>query len=400
MISRLLLLVLVLVLDAYAYQGLLTIFKDSDFAMPVAVLYWSFSALFVLTVLFSGLVPRSRWPRSLMLYTPPVFISAFLGKLLLSVFLLLDDLVRLIRLASGVLEPERLPLFSYAGLLAGGIPFLLLLYGMWRNAYRYEFRQIPLVFRDLHPDLQGLRIVQLSDIHSGSLQRPDKVSEAVERINALSPDIILFTGDLVNMVASEAEAYIPIFSQLSAPLGIYSITGNHDYGDYVAWSRPEQKRDNFEHFKDIHRRLGWRLLMNEHLMLSVRKANLALIGVENWSAFGRFPKYGDLAAAHKGTERADLRLLLSHDPSHWKAQVLDLFPDIHAMFAGHTHGFQFGLEIGEWQWSPGQYFYREWAGLYEQQGRYLYVNRGFGYTFYPGRVGMRPEISVFELRSA
>jgi len=397
MLPRLMLALILLSVDAYAFQGIRTALGASPAFPVVQALYWGFTVLVLSGIAFSLAIDRHRWPKALMLYFPPVFLSAFIAKFILMVFLLVDDVIRLALTISGQTAPERIAGLSWAGLIIGGIPFLLLLYGMIRNAYRYEYRNIPLAFPDLHPDLRGLRIVQLSDIHAGSLHRPDLVTEAVERINALSPDLIFFTGDLVNMVASEAEPYLPVFRQLRARLGVFSITGNHDYGDYVSWEHPQQKVDNFEALKTMHKRLGWRLLMNEHELLRIGKATLAVIGIENWSAFGRFPKYGDLASAHRGTAQADVRLLLSHDPSHWKAQVLPEYPDIHAMFAGHTHGFQFGLEIGNWRWSPGQYFYREWAGLYEQAKRFLYVNRGFGYTFYPGRVGMRPEITLFEL---
>jgi len=397
MLPRFLLALILLAIDAYAFEGIKSALRHSPAFAVVQGVYWGFTALVITGILATLIMDRHRWPKALMLYFPPVFLSAFIAKVILIVFLLVDDAIRLAMTIGGQPAPERIPGLSWAGLIIGGIPFLLLLYGMVRNAYRYEYRNIPLTLPNLHPDLRGLRIVQLSDIHAGSLHRPDLVTQAVERINALSPDLIFFTGDLVNLVASEAEPYLPVFRQLRARLGVFSITGNHDYGDYVSWEHPQQKMDNFEALKTMHKRLGWRLLMNEHELLRIGKATLAIIGIENWSAFGRFPKYGDLANAHRGTGQADVRLLLSHDPSHWKAQVLPDYPDIHAMFAGHTHGFQFGLEIGNWRWSPGQYFYREWAGLYEQAKRFLYVNRGFGYTFYPGRVGMRPEVTVFTL---
>ncbi len=397
MLPRITLVVLLLAVDAYAFQGLKTALAGLAVFPVIMALYWGFTALVVGGIFASMIIDRHRWPKALMLYFPPVFLSAFLGKFILIIFLVLEDLFRAVLLIAGWEHVMRAPGVSMSGIVTGGVPFFLLMYGMFRNAYRYEFRQVPLAFDNLHPDLQGLRIVQISDLHTGSLTRPDRVSKAIDQINALTPDVIFFTGDLVNMVASEAEPYLPILSRLQAPHGVFSITGNHDYGDYVAWKHPDQKVRNFEDLMDMHRRLGWRLLMNEHELLRIGKATLAVIGIENWSAFGRFPKYGDLKSAHRGTGKADLRLLLSHDPSHWKAQVLPDYHDINAMFAGHTHGFQFGLEIGNWRWSPGQYFYREWAGLYKQAQQYLYVNRGFGYTFYPGRVGMRPEITVFEL---
>ena len=395
--SRLILLPIFLLLDAYAFQAIRTVFGGSP-AFPWLVgVFWGFTALVLLGIVFSLFVDRHRWPKAVMQFFPPVFIILSLAKLIIVVFLAADDVLRLVRLLVGEPEPERWVGMSIAGLIAGGIPAVLLIYGMLRNVYRYQVRDVSLVFRRTPEALKGLRIVQLSDIHAGSLGRPDKVAAAVEQVNAMNPDLILFTGDLVNLVAEEAEPYVPIFARLRAKHGVFSITGNHDYGDYVSWTKPEQKAENFRRFVDLHKRMGWRLLRNENTILQINGADLALIGVENWSAHGRFSKYGDLAKAYVGADQAPVQILLSHDPSHWKAEVLPQFPDIDVQLAGHTHGFQFGLEIGNWRWSPGQYVYREWAGLYEAAERYLYVNRGFGYTFYPGRVGMRPEITVLTL---
>ena len=218
-----------------------------------------------------------------------------------------------------------------------------------------------------------------------------------ERAQALKPDLIVFTGDLVNNLASEVGAYESIFSQLNAPLGVYSILGNHDYGDYVAWDSVEAKRQNMEELKSIHHRMGWRLLLNENVLLQRGDDKIALIGVENWSARVNFKKYGDLQRAYAGIDPSHFQILLSHDPSHWETEVTSSYPHIDLTLSGHTHGMQFGLELPGFRWSPVQYVYRRWAGHYKQQDQQLYINRGFGFLGYPGRVGILPEITLIEL---
>jgi predicted MPP superfamily phosphohydrolase len=211
------------------------------------------------------------------------------------------------------------------------------------------------------------------------------------------PDIILFTGDLVNNTADEVKDYVSIFDKLKAPLGSFSVTGNHDYGDYHHWESVTAKRRNFKDLITAHERMGFDLLMNEHRFIEVDGEKIALLGIENWGG-GRFAKYGRLDKAYAGTEEAPVKLLLSHDPSHWDAQVRQYYPDIDIAFAGHTHGFQFGVELGSFKWSPSQYAYKQWAGLYQEGSQYLYVNRGFGFLGYPGRIGMPPELTVLELK--
>jgi uncharacterized protein len=241
-----------------------------------------------------------------------------------------------------------------------------------------------------------LRVLQISDIHSGSFTDKKAVEHGIERALKLSPDIILFTGDLVNNTADEMADYMDTFSRLKAPMGVFSVLGNHDYGDYVEWPTHEAKKENLEKLKNIHGQLGWRLLMNEHVVIDKHDAQIAIIGVENWSAKKRFPKYGDLSKAYHGSQEIPFKILMSHDPSHWEAEVLPIYKDIDLMLSGHTHGMQFGVEIPWFKWSPVQYVYKQWAGLYEDQHQKLYVNRGFGFLGYPGRVGILPEITLFE----
>lgn len=221
--------------------------------------------------------------------------------------------------------------------------------------------------------------------------------KGVYKIMKEKPDLVLFTGDLVNNVAAEMEDYLDVFDKITAPMGVYSTLGNHDYGDYVQWDSAEEKAKNLEDLKQTHARLGWRLLMNENVVLEKGGEKIALMGIENWSAKARFPKYGDLGKAYAGTESLPFKILMSHDPSHWKAEVLEKYPDIDLVLSGHTHGMQFGVEIPGLRWSPVQYVYREWAGLYEKDNNKLYVNRGFGFIGYPGRVGILPEITLIEL---
>ena len=240
--------------------------------------------------------------------------------------------------------------------------------------------------------------MHISDIHSGSLLDKKAVEAGVNKILAEKPDLILFTGDLVNDQATEMDFLKDIFAKLKAPMGVFSTLGNHDYGDYVQWPIDGvSKEQNLENLKTVHADMGWKLLMNEHVVLERGQDKIAVIGIENWSAKGRFPKHGKMVEAHAGTEQYPFKILLSHDPSHWDAEVNKLYKDVDLMLSGHTHGMQFGIEVPGFKWSPVQYMYKQWAGLYEGETQKLYVNRGFGFIGYPGRVGILPEITVLEL---
>jgi predicted MPP superfamily phosphohydrolase len=243
--------------------------------------------------------------------------------------------------------------------------------------------------------------VQISDIHCGSFTNKKAVLKGVEMILKEQPDIILFTGDLVNDLATEMKDYMDVFGLLKAPMGVYSTLGNHDYGDYIAetaWPvEGVSKVQNLENVKKLHAELGWHLLMNEHVVLEKNGGQIALIGVENWSAKARFPKHGRMDLAYPGAEKYPFKILMSHDPSHWDAMIRPQYSDIDLTLSGHTHGMQFGIEIPGFKWSPVQYVYKEWAGLYEEGKQKLYVNRGYGFIGYPGRVGVMPEITVITL---
>jgi predicted MPP superfamily phosphohydrolase len=278
----------------------------------------------------------------------------------------------------------------------GGTILATLIYG-FSNKYNYRIRRVKIRFANLPAAFRGLKIVQVSDIHSGSLDNPRKVARGVEMILAEKADMIFFTGDLVNDRTEEMDAYQELFSRLQAPMGVYSILGNHDYGDYTHWPSPQAKAANLQRLKDLQAAMGWKMLNNAHTVLERNGQRIGLIGVENWSAKAHFPRYGDLEKATAGMEEVPFKILLSHDPSHWDARVRPDHPDIDLMLAGHTHGMQFGVEIPGFKWSPIQYAYPEWAGLYRQGKQYLYVNRGYGFLGYPGRVGILPEITVLEL---
>jgi len=291
----------------------------------------------------------------------------------------------------------RSAFFNWLGLAAGSTLFGSLLYG-FSNKYNYDLKRLQLSFENLPAAFKGLKIVHISDIHSGSFTDKRAVLHGVEKILKEKPDLILFTGDLVNDRATEMAEYMDVFSLLKAPMGVYSTFGNHDYGDYVNWPHNGiTKEQNLEDLKKVHADLGWRLLMNEHVALEKNGEHIALLGIENWGAKARFPKHGRMDLAHAGTEKYPFKILMSHDPSHWDAQVKTEYPDVDLMLSGHTHGMQFGIEIPGFQWSPVQYMYKQWAGLYEDGKQKLNVNRGYGFIGYPGRVGVLPEISVITL---
>ena len=333
----------------------------------------------------------------------------YFSKIFGILFLFVDDLQRGFRWLVGLFYKgssdlpgqaiTRSEFLSQAALAATAIPFGTMAFGIITGAHDYRVKRLTIKLPNLPKSFDGIIIGQVSDIHSGSFWNKTAVQGGVEMMLKEKPDVIFFTGDLVNNETSEVREYIPVFEKLKAPLGVYSVTGNHDYGDYKQWATKESKAKNFDDLIHSHKLLGFDLLMNEHRFLQQGSDKIAIIGNENWGG-GRFPKYGKLDQAYAGTEEAPVKLLLSHDPSHWDLQVRPTHPDIDLMLAGHTHGFQFGVEIGKIKWSPSQYVYKQWAGLYQEDSQYLYVNRGFGYLGYPGRIGMPPELTVIELKRA
>jgi predicted MPP superfamily phosphohydrolase len=376
----------------------------------IFISYWVLSVFALLLFLLLPVLNLENYSKGLRATIFAIVVGLFFAKFAAALFLFIDDLRRAvqwiaarlffsnakgesIKAGNGI---SRSAFLSWLGVAAGGTIFGSLVYG-FTNKYNYHVRNISLRFPNLPAAFKGLKVVQISDIHSGSFNNKAAVQHGVEKIMALKPDLILFTGDLVNNTADEMQGYQEVFRQLKAPLGVYSILGNHDYGDYVEWGSPAEKKANLERLKGIHAAMGWRLLMNEHVLLERGGEKIALLGIENWSAKARFPKYGKMGDAYAGTEGIPFKILMSHDPSHWDAEVRPEYSDVDLMLSGHTHGMQFGVELPWFRWSPVQYVYKQWAGLYEEGKQKLYVNRGYGFIGYPGRVGILPEISHIEL---
>jgi len=318
--------------------------------------------------------------------------------------LLLEDITRLIKAifrkpTNAPRIPSRRKFVSTLGWGLAAIPFASILYSIFKGKYNYKVWKYTLYFDNLPKAFNGYRITQISDIHCGSFDNYEKIRYGVELINSQKSDVILFTGDLVNNLANEVHNWKSLFATLQAPDGVFSIMGNHDYGDYSSWETPEAKQQNLEHLFQLQKQMGWQLLLNEHCYLERDGEKIALIGVENWG-HGRFSKYGDLNKAMEGVNTEDFKILMSHDPTHWQEVVLPENKDIQLTLSGHTHGMQCGIEIPGWlKWSPSQYIYKYWGGMYEEGGKYLNVNRGFGYHAFPGRLGVWPEITVIELKT-
>nr|WP_314551462.1 metallophosphoesterase [uncultured Capnocytophaga sp.] len=318
--------------------------------------------------------------------------------------LLLEDITRLIKAifrkpTNAPRIPSRRKFVSTLGWGLAAIPFASILYSIFKGKYNYKVWKYTLYFDNLPKAFDGYRITQISDIHCGSFDNYEKIRYGVELINSQKSDVILFTGDLVNNLANEVHNWKSLFATLQAPDGVFSIMGNHDYGDYSSWETPEAKQQNLEHLFQLQKQMGWQLLLNEHCYLERDGEKIALIGVENWG-HGRFSKYGDLNKAMEGVNTEDFKILMSHDPTHWQEVVLPENKDIQLTLSGHTHGMQCGIEIPGWlKWSPSQYIYKYWGGIYEEGGKYLNVNRGFGYHAFPGRLGVWPEITVIELKT-
>jgi len=411
-------LILVLI-DLYIFEGLKTAIQNLPHKAQVIIRngYWTITAIsiiglflyhfanpdnlvklsktFIMVFLFTNYLSKTLWLTLLVI--EDIGRIAYLGFLKIKELLIKPDAATL---SSGTTIP-RSEFLAKTGLLIAVIPVVGVSWGILGGAHDYRIRRRTLKLPNLPASMDGLRIAQISDIHSGSFWNRSAVKRGVELVNREKVDLIFFTGDLVNNRAKEMSDYLEVFGKISAPMGVYSIFGNHDYGDYVYWANASEKAQNLADLKQVHKSMGWDLLLNEHRLLDINGDKLAVLGIENWSAKARFPKHGDLAKALQGTNEAAVKLLLSHDPSHWRAQVLPEHPDIDVTFSGHTHGMQFGVEIGSFRWSPVKYMYEEWADLYQENSQYLYVNRGFGYLGFPGRIGIPPEITIFELsRSA
>ncbi|MDG1914353.1 MAG: metallophosphoesterase [Crocinitomix sp.] len=386
---------IIALLEVYAYYGFESTIQSYSPGLRSTVygIYLFFMAVSVvsLVIIFGTGNKLSKSFRNFLF--AGVFINLF-SLLVFDIFVLLDDVRRLGYVIFQSSDLTRSATLVSIGLVVGTLPNILFLLGMFIGPYRYRVKETSIVLPNLPKAFEGLKIVQISDIHSGSFYNKKAVTKGVDLILKQDPDVVFFTGDLVNDDAKEMDDYKSIFGRVKAPMGVFSILGNHDYGDYVQWPNAEAKAENLQALKDVHGDMGWRLLLNEHLYLEQNNERIGLIGVENWGV--GFHKAGDLAKAHEGCE-APIKLLLSHDPTHWDEQVTADYNDIDVTFSGHTHGAQMGFEIGKYKWSPITLRYKKWAGLYQLKNQYMYINRGFGFLGYPGRLGIWPEVSIIRL---
>ena len=398
-----------LLVDLYVFQAMKTVFTGPK-AVYVNYAYWLFDIVLMVIIIYVGASGKmAGGPPKGGSYIMGLAILSLAPKIIVTPFLLIEDIVRLIqggyvgiqkmRHAVGSEDLHmwgRRKFVSQVALGVAAIPFIGTAWGMIKGKYDYRVHNVKIAFKDLPDAFHGFKITQLSDIHSGSLDDVAAVRRGIELANAQKSNVVVFTGDLVNNVATEMDPWIEHFSQLDAPHGKFSILGNHDYGDYVQWPSEEAKAKNLQDLKEVHGKIGFRLLLNESLHLEKDGEKIALIGVENWGKRG-FVKHGDLDKAIAPIEDSTFKVLLSHDPSHWEAVTVPHDKKVHLTLAGHTHGMQFGIEIPGIKWSPVKYIYPQWAGLYPKEGQYIYVNRGFGFLGFPGRVGILPEITVIEL---
>lgn len=393
--------VLIVVIEIYTFQAFKTISKNKlvrflFLAVSVSVYLYSFITIFSYDR-SNGQTPQFQMAIGLLL-------TVSIPKLVIIFILFGEDIYRwILKLITAIASEETKPLvgrrkfISQIALGLAAVPFFSFIYGIVQGKYNYKVLKYQLTFKDLPAAFDGFTITQISDIHSGSFTNKEKIKYGVDLINQQKSDIMLFTGDIVNNKADEMDNWITVFNKLEAKEGKYSILGNHDYGDYMDWKNPQDKKDNFQKVKEVHQKIGFDLLLDEHRYLEKDGQKIALLGVENWGK--GFNKAGDLQRAATGVKKEDFKILMSHDPSHWEYKVKKDPFNYQLTLSGHTHGFQMGIEIPGWfKWSPSKYAYKQWAGLYQESGRYINVNRGFGYHAFPGRVGICPEITVIELK--
>ncbi|GAB7256148.1 metallophosphoesterase [Polaribacter sp. OB-PA-B3] len=404
MIIRLVILfAIIILLEFYAFQAIKTISKNKIIRFAWLFISVAVYANFLYVALTydrgQGQTPQFQMAMGLLL-------TVLIPKIIVLLFMFGEDIYRwFLKLISAISSEDTKPLASrrkFISQLALGlaaIPFASFIYGIIQGKYNYKVLKYQLSFKDLPDAFNGFTITQISDIHSGSFTNKEKIKYGVDLINQQKSDIMLFTGDIVNNKADEMDNWMDVFDKLEAKEGKYSILGNHDYGDYMDWKNPQDKIDNFQKVKDIHKKIGFDLLLDEHRYLEKDGQKIALLGVENWGK--GFNQAGDLKKASKNIKKEDFKILMSHDPSHWEEIVKKDDFNYHLTLSGHTHGLQMGIEIPGWlKWSPSQFVYKQWAGLYEEAGRFINVNRGFGYHAFPGRVGIWPEITVIELKKA
>ncbi len=399
-----------LAMDVYVYFALRKSIERHKFKKAINILYFiavitAYLGLYFLFINFTQKPLHASLVKNLFI---GFFFSFFVFKLVLTVFFLFEDIFRLVQLVfltfqnlffqkgKKISAPGRRNFIRQTGLFVAAIPFSSMLYGITKGKYDFKVKKISLSFKNLPKSFNGFKIVQISDIHSGSFDSREAILKGIDLVNKQNADIILFTGDLVNNDSREIEPYIDDFKKLKATNGVFSVLGNHDYGDYKKWNSEKEKRNNLELLFDYHKKMNFELLNNDNRVISKGGSDIGIFGVENWGN-SPFPQIGDLDIALKGNENMPFKILMSHDPTHWKKKVIPHNKQFDLTLSGHTHGMQFGIEIPGFKWSPIKYIYPQWAGLYKEAKQYLYVNRGFGFLGFPGRAGIWPEITVIEL---
>ncbi|MES2545782.1 MAG: metallophosphoesterase [Bacteroidota bacterium] len=398
------LIIVLLIIETYAYQAFRTLIKSKKILNGYKILNLLVLAFIVYSFTkFERSVGQTQYT----LFTLGLLLLVYLPKIFLVVVMLAEDVFRILKAVVRFFIkpkeekntfPNRRKFVSQIALGLAAIPFLSLIYGVVIGRYNFKVIKQRIYFPDLPDAFDGFKITQISDVHSGSFDNPEKIEYAIGLINEQEADLILFTGDIVNTHAKEMHPWMETFNKIkSYNYGKFAVLGNHDYGEYVDWPSPAAKEKNFNAIKSLYGEIGFKLLLNEHVFINKGEDRIALVGVENWGK--GFKQAGDLKLASKEVSKDDFKILMSHDPSHWEAEVKNHPKHFQLTFSGHTHGMQFGIEIpGYFKWSLAQYMYKQWAGLYENLGRYIYVNRGFGFHAYPGRVGIMPEITVVELK--
>jgi predicted MPP superfamily phosphohydrolase len=400
-----------ILVDLYVFQAVKSSIQglSGGWRKSISIAFWAITALSIIGLIYVNNFENVS--RDLRRYVVVGVSLIYFSKIFGVLTLLIDDIFRAGQWVFYKIFPSRIQesvaadgitrseFMSKASLIAVAVPMATFSFGIASGAHNYRLRKRTIHLQNLPKQFDGITIGQLSDIHSGSFFSRKGVKKGIDLLLGEKPDVVFFTGDLVNDEASELADYKDLFSKVKAPLGVFSTLGNHDYGEYRSWPSIEQKKQNLDNLIRSHKEMGWDILMNENRSLKVDGEEIAIIGVENWGA-GRFSKHGDLEKAYQGARDKPVKLLLSHDPSHWDAQIRPNFGDIDVTFAGHTHGFQFGVEIGDFRWSPSKYIYKQWADLHQQGNQYLYVNRGFGFIGYPGRIGILPEVTIIELKRA
>ena len=401
MIRWLIFITIILFIDFYAFQSIKTITKNKI----VLISYWLLSIAVLANIAYNiNTIGESRGLSQQVMFAFGLLILTLTPKIIALIVLFSEDIFRVFKTGFNYFSsskttnffPERRTFVSKLALGLAAIPFSTVLYGMFRGKYNFQVVKHTLYFEDLPTAFDGYKLTHISDIHSGSFDDEEKISYGIDLINKQESDVILFTGDIVNNTADEMTPWIPLFSKLKAKDGKFSVLGNHDYGEYTRWKTNAEKEQNFQAIKDIHPEIGFNLLLNDSVYLEKETDKIALVGVENWGT--RFKKVGNLNLASSKIENHDFKILMSHDPSHWEQEVKNHSNNYQLTLSGHTHGMQFGIEIPGIKWSPVQYIYKHWAGVYKEFGKYINVNRGFGFLAFPGRVGIWPEITVITLK--